>query len=372
MTITNLARQYPWLMKVPVHGRPFGEVLEDQPRFAIVGAGPLSGRAIVAETRAAQQLLASPIGPKLERAFRGLLATSDAMTGATHLSGISLSTSPAGAAVNVALGEMEVDGYQLERPPATPPPGLPAALAAHLDASAASQAHGFRGYSTPYMVFNDRASTAFLDIVDNGRLDTKDPSVGLTRARQQDFIGSLVVHELLHRTTEPDLPASDARRAAPGINTPKDESRSQFAEEGTVDLIANLPGVLGPAMKRMGFEHSGRRSFADGYTPLVTAWRHIVTQAGLDPDSPADSPAIHTLLQSRAEDEAIDAASEAVARFNQLDATAVAPIRASIARMGESGILAQDAAREGDLATHISAETSRFLDLIDSLKAGKA
>jgi hypothetical protein len=358
-------------MKVPVLGRPFGEVLEEQPRFAITGVGPLSKREITAETRAGQELLSGPLGPKLEKTLRGLLATSDAMSGVTNLTGIALSTSPEGAAVNVALGEMEVDGYQLERPPANPPPGLPAALAAHLDRSALDHANGFRGYSTPYMVFNHRSSAAFLDMAADGKLDAKDPTVNLTKARQQDFIGSLFVHELLHRTTEPDLPASDARRINPTPETAARESRAQFSEEGTVDLIANLPGVLGPAMKRMGFEHSGRKSFADGYTPLVAAWRHVVTQAGLDPDDARDSSAITRLLQVSPEEGVIDEAARAIIQHHKLSEDAFEPIRSSISRIGSSGILAQDGAREAELETYVSDHSARFLETVANLAASK-
>lgn len=366
-SVTAYARQFPWLLDVPIHGERFGDVLEQQPRFAITGSGPLSARTITPETQAARELADGPLGPRLDRALRGWLATNDAFSGATELTGVALSTSPTGTAVNVLLGELLIDGYGAELPPRTPSPGLPASLARYLETHPTVQHEGFTAYSTPYLVFNHTASSALLDLVDNGTLDKPQRNTGISAKRQGDYVGSLMVHELQHRSTPPMLGSDDPDSH---LLTPRDHSRREFAEEGAADLIANLPGVTGPAMERMGFAYGGSRLFNDGYEPLVLGWRHILAAGGMDPDDPTQSGRIHTLIQSApTSDDALLAAADAIVAHHKLPTGAIEVVRKAVRAIGESGIGSRDLIQAEARREHIEHASAALHALVESLKA---
>lgn len=98
------ARAVPWFMDMHLDGVRVGDIIESTPRFRFEGAGALSQRRIVPETRVAVDLISGEHGPRVERALRGLLATFDAQSGVAELESIGFSTNGASAAINHLVG----------------------------------------------------------------------------------------------------------------------------------------------------------------------------------------------------------------------------------------------------------------------------
>lgn len=242
--IHERVRATPWLAGTDVGGQTLGEVLDEQLRFSVAGSGKHSERALVPQNEAARRALDSR---RLEQRLRGLIGVVDPVSAITEIRSISLSTSPAGAAVNALLSDIGRG-----RAPMPKPDSSPAERRAVLDTL--DQWTSFFGGDPSSL-----ASYGPADVVVGPALThvlTAQRSDGETA---RDAV-QVFVHEMQHRVSPvPDDVPDD----------PKAMSLRSYLEEGTADALATMRGVTPDAARRAGIRLAQGPMDSPRATPLT-------------------------------------------------------------------------------------------------------
>ncbi len=239
----------------------FSTILDSQPRFAVVGTGPFASRSIVPQTRAAQDLLASPAGERVSQAMRGVLALADKRVGTVTLNGFAFSGNRAGYAANILAAETPTEQHaELRRELANPRD-----LSRVLGSLAGELEGALAVYSKGWITLDDAQSTA------------------LAQGRAGRDLLTTLRHELEH-----------------AVSTPTDaEGRTlRGLEESIAETLAQWPGAveeLSTAMRIPVPRDTAGLAYAEGVGTLGA----LLGRAGIDPTNPAQRREAEQLLQGR-------------------------------------------------------------------------
>ncbi|MCW2974620.1 MAG: hypothetical protein JWN72_2893 [Thermoleophilia bacterium] len=355
------ARALPWLMQLQVGGEPVADIIERTPRFRFDGSGLLSRRTIVPETLAAQDALRGASGAQVERQLRGWLATYDAQSAVVQLEGVAFATDGRSAAVNNLLGgfampEAHTNAEVVERPTAA----QRAAVQAELDAQSVEfdperQAEPRPwGIAYPTISLSPATSEAFFDLA-KGRPVM--PNV-------IDRAAHVMVHELAHRMTPPDMSTLDPR------GDPEGASALQLFSEGAADTIASLPGWKQDAEVRMGWPTAPEAVLSKSYSGFVRTIGALLAQAGLDTADAADRQPIIDLLERGPVADEPTALAAAIATHRGIAATHVPELASAIEHVGRHGIFDTDVNSYMAQQMELTARTRAVVELTDRLAAG--
>lgn len=308
--------------EVGLDKQPVGKLADRQIQIAFQGPGALSARSLVPQTKAAVDLLASPDGPKFERALRGLLSTVDAEKGADGVAGISLASSKDGFALNRLMTAVDlVPGVDREKVAKDLTKADITDVTKHFRRQA--DRAGIYAQNLSWIDLSPHASRSMLGAIKDGRTARGKAAAGL--------VGTLV-HELHHAITPArDGVLSDANGVRP-IN---------WLEEATADVLTWQPTVLRDVSKKMGLPAPQFKNWTSvwsdqhaGYPANRAALVDVLKLAGVSLRSRAGIADASQLLQGGSLDRVPGKLADRIVQHNSLDPAHREKIRQQIRDLG--------------------------------------
>lgn len=282
-----------------VGGTTLDEVVPRQPRFRLVGSGPLEQREILPETDAARKLLTSKLGPAIQQALRGALSTASRYGSDGAFEGIAMSDSPEGFRANELIEGAGESTVNLTNLVSTIPGGH--ATNRWINLSAGGTAAFIKGV----------AERAGIDVGPAYKIPSREAVV-------------LLRHELQHIQTHPaDSYAHLAR-----------------LEEGIAETLALWPSELLQTTRDMGFDGAAtpqsqiEARSTNEYSDERGMVESLLARAGIDVKHGDHFDAAEELLQSRELGEVPGALAQRIGEHEGLTAAAIEALARDIAMQG--------------------------------------
>lgn len=144
-------------------------------------------------------------------------------------------------------------------------------------------------------------------------------------------------------------------------------SRLQLLSEGSADLITHLPGIKNEAQARMGLPTAPEQPFPSGYDMFVDALTAMLHQAGLEPTAPEHRQEIIELLERSPMEDVPAAMATYIVQRQGIDWKHHYEIERAIERIGEHGVIPEDADSFAVARQELDARTRDAEDLIGQL-----
>jgi hypothetical protein len=293
-----------------VNGKPLHRVLDEQVHIAFVGDGPLSSRAFVAQTSAAEQLLSGPEGVSFERVVRGVLSRLDGQEATAPVDGISLSSDAAGYAVNWTMVELEWEGRDVGPRPIEVAATTPAAdRVAIIDALRSNVRDNAMLDDMPAGMVDIAVGHRWLTFGPGATRELLSVANGTSDARRASQLLGLVRHEIEHRRTSLNLrdqwkPEAHAmsfteRKQLDLLGLLALVDDVNWIEETTANVLSRWPGEMEATMRAAGITEPLQPLPPVAYVAATRALERLLELAGADPSADATGTTADDLLQQR-------------------------------------------------------------------------